>query len=643
MAYRIYLSPSTQRANTYATGNTNEMVQCEKIASAAYSALTRCGFKAKIGKSGDSMSNRCSESDAFNADIHMPIYTNATNSHSTTGGTMVMVKQITTKASRAGNALLEAVGAITPGPDFALVARSDLTELNSPKALALYLEVEFHDTIKGSNWIIKNISNIGEAIAKGMCDYFGVTYKAPDGTTFIYNSSSSDYDGPVMIGHASTDTDYINGRAVPRPRKDQVLIADYVPSSFGTSVVIRAKNRAVARAIAAAASAGCNNDKIGYSQATRMSLYEEAKKVNYDLSRIDTECEADCASFVWLCAIIGCYNNNITMDHGSWPPCTSNMRDFFRPYLDHFEFLDSDQYLTSTSSIQLGDIVVDEDRHAAIIVEGADGGGVVIKFKVDLFNIKTTSAKAALTVVESRDGVEEIIKEADWFKAYSWAYELERLSAAKIEKIGPKKLNISDLKKFTIADLIPNNTYRLKIIIKNASGGSNSDKISSQGFIFSTQQDYPESVENLSFTLEKLNDSNLLNKSCAIAFKKPNTWGEYSDNRQKKGYRISLVLNGKPVTFADNIFTFGTKSTSRNISLKKLAKDIEIKYKDTLQIGMQSWVKDEQDNFVFDQEFPKCSQPIFLKFFLNDINKMHLKISNKYKRALLLNSKLKID
>lgn len=35
---KIYLSPSNQNANTYATGNTNEMAQCDKIAAATAKA-----------------------------------------------------------------------------------------------------------------------------------------------------------------------------------------------------------------------------------------------------------------------------------------------------------------------------------------------------------------------------------------------------------------------------------------------------------------------------------------------------------------------------------------------------------------------------------------------------------------------------
>ena len=181
MAYKIYLSPSNQSGNKYATGSTNEMAQCDKIAKAASGALTRCGFSVKVGKSGDTMQNRCNESDAFKADIHMPIHTNAFDAK-TTGGTLVMLYKSTAEHNKAGKALLDAVATISPGKDYALRYRTDLFELSAPAAKSLYLEVEFHDTKTGSDWIRNNITNIGEAIAKGMCSYFGVTYKAPSST-----------------------------------------------------------------------------------------------------------------------------------------------------------------------------------------------------------------------------------------------------------------------------------------------------------------------------------------------------------------------------------------------------------------------------------------------------------------------------
>lgn len=57
------------------------------------------------------------------------------------------------------------------------MANPSLSELNSTKAVAVYLEVEFHDTVEGAKWIIENTKTIGEAICKGVCNYFGITYK----------------------------------------------------------------------------------------------------------------------------------------------------------------------------------------------------------------------------------------------------------------------------------------------------------------------------------------------------------------------------------------------------------------------------------------------------------------------------------
>lgn len=122
------------------------------------------------------MQNRCNESDNFKADIHMPIHTNACNSK-ITGGTRIFV--LNSARKNAGQAVLNALGPISPGTADSLTYKTDLYEINVPNALTIYVEVEFHDTKTGSDWIRNNITNIGETICKGLCSYFGVTYKVP--------------------------------------------------------------------------------------------------------------------------------------------------------------------------------------------------------------------------------------------------------------------------------------------------------------------------------------------------------------------------------------------------------------------------------------------------------------------------------
>ena len=179
MSKKIYLSPSCQVNNIYATGNTNEQEQCNKIAEYAKTALQRCGFEVKKAPKGQSMSNNIKESNSWNADLHIPIHTNAYNGK-LTGGTLVMIYSNETENKKAGISILNAVAQISPGNDYTLRTNPELAELNSTKAIAVYVECEFHDSKEGSNWIINNVKPLGEAIAKGVCDYYGVAYKAEE-------------------------------------------------------------------------------------------------------------------------------------------------------------------------------------------------------------------------------------------------------------------------------------------------------------------------------------------------------------------------------------------------------------------------------------------------------------------------------
>ena len=53
MSKKIYISPSNQSGNNYATGNTNEKVQCHKIAKACVDYLEKKGFTVKCTYNDD--------------------------------------------------------------------------------------------------------------------------------------------------------------------------------------------------------------------------------------------------------------------------------------------------------------------------------------------------------------------------------------------------------------------------------------------------------------------------------------------------------------------------------------------------------------------------------------------------------------
>ncbi|MBO5290362.1 MAG: N-acetylmuramoyl-L-alanine amidase [Clostridia bacterium] len=189
MSRKIYISPSNQVGNTYATGNTNEKEQCHKIAKACVDALVENGFQVMCTYNDD-MYKRVEESNAFGADIHIAIHTNATAKHNVTGGSQVLLYSISGEREKAGNAVLSRLSPITPGKSAErLVLKPDFYEVRATKGMALYCECEFHDTQLGSDFIINNTDRIGEAIAYGICDYYGIVPKnknsAPnDGTLY---------------------------------------------------------------------------------------------------------------------------------------------------------------------------------------------------------------------------------------------------------------------------------------------------------------------------------------------------------------------------------------------------------------------------------------------------------------------------
>lgn len=180
MSKKIYLSPSNQEGNLYAAGNTNEMEQCNRIADAAKIALERCGFEVKKAAKGQEMSKSIQESNRWGADLHMPIHTNAGGG----GGTVVFVYQKTTENLAMAEPVYQAVQSVTPGKtDYGVRSFPELAELNSTAAIAVYVEVDFHDDKEIAKWLIGHPQEVGEAIAKGVCQAYQVTYRAPSTTS----------------------------------------------------------------------------------------------------------------------------------------------------------------------------------------------------------------------------------------------------------------------------------------------------------------------------------------------------------------------------------------------------------------------------------------------------------------------------
>lgn len=170
---KVFLSPSNQTDNAYAYGNTNEAIQCGKISEACQKALERSGVKVDVNHYG-TLAEKCSASNKFGADLHVPIHTNAFNRNVT--GTRIFCSTMSGSGYKAAKSIFDALAPITPGKSENVSANPELYEIRGVNAPSAYVECEFHDNLQSAKWIIEHVKEIGEAIAKGVCAYLGVKF-----------------------------------------------------------------------------------------------------------------------------------------------------------------------------------------------------------------------------------------------------------------------------------------------------------------------------------------------------------------------------------------------------------------------------------------------------------------------------------
>jgi N-acetylmuramoyl-L-alanine amidase len=197
MAKKIYISPSSQPANTYAYGNTNEQEQCRKIGAALEKELDRCGFDSKAGLSG-TMYTRTTESNSMGADLHLPIHTNACNGK--VAGLRIMVYKKGGEAEKIAKAIEAELAPITPGTSDGISEYPGLYEIKNSKAVCVYIEVGFHDNKEEAKWIIEHTNDIAVAIAKGLCKHYGVKYVAAESKPAATKPVESDVFYRVQVG-----------------------------------------------------------------------------------------------------------------------------------------------------------------------------------------------------------------------------------------------------------------------------------------------------------------------------------------------------------------------------------------------------------------------------------------------------------
>ena len=116
------------------------------------------------------------ESDAWGADVHYVSHTNAANGG--VRGYRPMIYPGSGGGRKLAACILKYRRKIYDQP-IRLSESSVWYELRAPAAVSFYEEHVFHDNASDAQWFHSHLGAIAEATCRGLCEYFGIPYRAP--------------------------------------------------------------------------------------------------------------------------------------------------------------------------------------------------------------------------------------------------------------------------------------------------------------------------------------------------------------------------------------------------------------------------------------------------------------------------------
>lgn len=165
----------------------------------------------------------------------------------------------------------------------------------------------------------------------------------------------------VKVGSARIDErGKISGGKAGDQTKSEVSTQNYYVHSKGWRV-FRAKDRVHALRISECMRKACDNNKIGYDQYQRNTLYDKAKKVGFDVSKVTENCETDCSALVRVC----CEYAGITGLPSGFR--TANMASCLLK-TGKFVELKGDKYTKKSTYLGIGDILATKTSGHTVVV-----------------------------------------------------------------------------------------------------------------------------------------------------------------------------------------------------------------------------------------------------------------------------------
>lgn len=204
---KIFLSPSTQEWNKYATEG-NEELYMNLLADRIEPYLRSSGIVFVRNDPNRNVQGAIQDSNAGEYDVHLALHSNAAP-ESLAGklrGIDIYYAPSSTDSEKLANIIANNMKSIYPIPDkVRAVPTYNLGEVLRTKAVAVLCELGYHDNYADEAWLKNNLDKIAQNIVRSLCDYFGIPFISPSAvqygmvTTDGANLNIRDY--PSMNGN----------------------------------------------------------------------------------------------------------------------------------------------------------------------------------------------------------------------------------------------------------------------------------------------------------------------------------------------------------------------------------------------------------------------------------------------------------
>ena len=192
-----YLSPSNQASNVGIGNYGTEKEQMNLLLDEIIPHLDRAGVSFHRADADMSLTDRVTESNNMGSVFHLALHSNAGGKGTARGAVAYHYSE---KGKTFGEKLVDALSELGQESNRSTSVKQNRTlyELRKTKAPACLLEVDFHDSESGVEFLINRRSHIAEAIARVIIE--------SDGKTFVPVTCGEYVDRAIRLGLVPSDT-----------------------------------------------------------------------------------------------------------------------------------------------------------------------------------------------------------------------------------------------------------------------------------------------------------------------------------------------------------------------------------------------------------------------------------------------------